>query len=863
MIKETAFLLFSFLITVSTVQAATHFVAKSGVDSALCGSANSPCMTIEYAVESRAKSGDLVSINDGSYIENSISVPAGVSISSTSKDKTKVTILPKIEMNTGSPLLSLVGTSLNSIGQQEISYITLDGRQGVFKAHLGIEVRNRNDVSIHHCTITNFYLDNWVSWPGTYALKVWSSEVQPTSSWEYYSSLINKDLSKTAIYPKNPVKNFHFFENRVTKSGTGSVNGDRLFSPAIYTWHLYGSSFHDNFIDVSHAQTEAITGTSALLEKVDIYNNVIIGHKIGGFPKSTTPSHSMYLIELWVLHDCRFYNNKLIRGVFSTTFGKNVEWYNNYIDTSSATQPAGFFIEATFINNASIHHNKMVCNPEFPAENMGFVVGSEQQKGYEIEAYIWGNILHDVRGHVISLDSTPIDKVKVHIYNNLVDHGVLWRGINLEEPEYVSIKNNIITNTPDGIYVYEKRAAPIIDTNIFFGNTRNFYECSGSNNLLERPTYVNYALDDFAVLNTDSPQANSGVALDQRYKMGLSAKTYWGTATSEDLPRVVLADHTMQGAGWEIGPYVLEEDAVTCTPSWSCSDSSCSICQDNKMTCTEICVDSKSCLSETRKQVTRDCVSASDLTIVNVYTSIPIVIDGSSQDAAWAQSIPVALNKNTMNGYWPGTATIPEINDASFNVRSLWDTTYLYLFFEVKDDVLKTDSSTADLWKDDSVELYLEGEKNAVSEYQQADNKLIISADGRVLDVRTKGWDKTMSIGKSAVTGGYNLEIRIPWATIGVIPENLYEIGIAFQLNDDDGGNPDISLFWKNEGSPNIDTNAFQTMVLDQKPGCIHQADADCSGMIDLSEVVNFLQRWRNEEVSMTDVVLVITLWRG
>ena len=51
----------------------------------------------------------------------------------------------------------------------------------------GIELRNRDDVSIHHCNIQNFYGSE--EWGACWGLKVWSTQVEPTDGHVFYKSL--------------------------------------------------------------------------------------------------------------------------------------------------------------------------------------------------------------------------------------------------------------------------------------------------------------------------------------------------------------------------------------------------------------------------------------------------------------------------------------------------------------------------------------------------------------------------------------------------------------------------------------------------------------------------------------------------
>ena len=82
------------LFLISFASACDIYVSTTGTDNSSCGTQSSPCRNIEYAVENRANSGQTVCANDGTYSENRISIPPGVSITSTSADATKVILQP-------------------------------------------------------------------------------------------------------------------------------------------------------------------------------------------------------------------------------------------------------------------------------------------------------------------------------------------------------------------------------------------------------------------------------------------------------------------------------------------------------------------------------------------------------------------------------------------------------------------------------------------------------------------------------------------------------------------------------------------------------------------------------------------------
>ncbi len=50
-------------------QAATHYVAKTGIDSSSCGTSDSPCLTITYAYNNKTTAGDIIIVKSGTYTD--------------------------------------------------------------------------------------------------------------------------------------------------------------------------------------------------------------------------------------------------------------------------------------------------------------------------------------------------------------------------------------------------------------------------------------------------------------------------------------------------------------------------------------------------------------------------------------------------------------------------------------------------------------------------------------------------------------------------------------------------------------------------------------------------------------------------
>ena len=544
--------------------ASTHYVSVNGSDASGNGSSASPWKTIAYAL-TKAVAGDLVSIEDGTYSENQLVFPAGVSLTSKSQDKTKVVIQPASNLGSSIPFVSLISPTPGTLGNQVISHVTISGRGSGFIAYQGIKIQNRNNVRIHHCSIEKFFGIGSTSYSGgngSWGLWVASTQISPSGTdWYNY---VGGNYEKGTNYPLNPVTNFEFDYNLMRECGW-DAGTNRAQTPCIYPSQLRNCTFHDNIIDATHSPIKPITATTGFWDHVDFYNNIISCHTNGVLFNNYT----MWALEIWVIFDSKLYNNKLINAGFSTTYGNRNEWYYNYIDKSGTSSGNSYGIEATFTGDARIHHNYLRGNPS--SGNMwGINAGSPQTgvpDGGTLKYHIWGNILQDIRYHGIFVDltnSSDGQDLTVYVYNNTFDN--LKSSLNPASVRFqqdvagstgsLHLKNNLFIN--NHLAYWTKSGTPhlITSNNLWYGNTTNSIPISVYNNDANKvtvaPVFAGYP-KNLAPGGAGS-QVNSGADLGDGYKMGLSQATDWGTG--QQLPSVVLADQDVNGNAWEIGAYV-------------------------------------------------------------------------------------------------------------------------------------------------------------------------------------------------------------------------------------------------------------------------------------------------------------------
>jgi hypothetical protein len=200
----------------------------------------------------------------------------------------------------------------------------------------------------------------------------------------------------------------------------------------------------------------------------------------------------------------------------------------------------------------------------------------------------------------------------------------------------------------------------------------------------------------------------------------------------------------------------------------------------------------------------------------------PPTIDGTI-DAVWSNS-----TKNPILNVVNGPDVTPE--DISALWSALWDEENLYFLFEVTDDMLKNGGAgTAKFWVHDCVEIFFDM-LNEKSQVETGDNdtddkyqyRFIYGLDDEPIN------ENPPMVGVENVSlatdKGYNIEVKIPWATlIGSHPFGDViigrSIGAEFQVSDlDDNPGawmPDNNITWNNPAGDRLKLAAnFGTLIL-------------------------------------------------
>lgn len=162
-------------------------------------------------------------------------------------------------------------------------------------------------------------------------------------------------------------------------------------------------------------------------------------------------------------------------------------------------------------------------------------------------------------------------------------------------------------------------------------------------------------------------------------------------------------------------------------------------------------------------------------------------IDGTV-DASWSSAAANSITK--------ASGIISSTSDLSGTWKGLWDATNLYVLVDVTDDVKNNDSVNA--YDDDSVEVYLDADKNGGSGYDANDRQIVYGYNDAAL---AEGGGRSITgatFAKADPSGmSYRVEIKIPWSIEAYSPTAGNVIGIDVHVNDDDDGTGrDGKLMW-------------------------------------------------------------------
>ena len=173
------------------------------------------------------------------------------------------------------------------------------------------------------------------------------------------------------------------------------------------------------------------------------------------------------------------------------------------------------------------------------------------------------------------------------------------------------------------------------------------------------------------------------------------------------------------------------------------------------------------------------------------YLENPPLLDGILDE--W--SLPSYPVRNVVYGVgeWQGEA------DSSATAMVGWDTAYLYVAVQVRDDRYVQEASGVNIFKGDSLEILLDADLAGdfdVKSLNADDYQVGISPGSPYPDNNPgaylwypsskQGGRAEVSIAARAREGGYTVETAVPWSLFGIAPQSGDAFGFAFSVSDND-----------------------------------------------------------------------------
>ncbi|MFL5728886.1 MAG: sugar-binding protein [Cytophagaceae bacterium] len=168
---------------------------------------------------------------------------------------------------------------------------------------------------------------------------------------------------------------------------------------------------------------------------------------------------------------------------------------------------------------------------------------------------------------------------------------------------------------------------------------------------------------------------------------------------------------------------------------------------------------------------------------LNSTTSAP-VIDGTI-DASWSSYTPFTLAQ--------GFNSAPDLA-ANYKIR--YDATNLYLLVDVTDENVQNDGGNN--WDNDGVEVFIDYGNDKSGGYGANDYQFGFVVSNATVNEYKHSATGGVTFSQGAKAGGYIMEIKFPWATIGgSAPAPGSYLGFDVGINDDDNnGGRDNQLTW-------------------------------------------------------------------
>ena len=167
----------------------------------------------------------------------------------------------------------------------------------------------------------------------------------------------------------------------------------------------------------------------------------------------------------------------------------------------------------------------------------------------------------------------------------------------------------------------------------------------------------------------------------------------------------------------------------------------------------------------------------------------------------------------------------PAVDDLDAKVQLGWHEQGLLMFLTVRDDQADEHESVDQLWRKDSVELYVSDGVGSANRYQIV---MTPGVDKRFGTLRRKLFERrpakmnppklTPALVAAASEGGYVIEAMLPWRDLKMSPGMGKTAGLQLYVNDTDGGERK-QVMWYPSGNTRNEPDAAHLLRLSRRPG--------------------------------------------
>lgn len=187
----------------------------------------------------------------------------------------------------------------------------------------------------------------------------------------------------------------------------------------------------------------------------------------------------------------------------------------------------------------------------------------------------------------------------------------------------------------------------------------------------------------------------------------------------------------------------------------------------------------------------------------NVSTAVygTPAVDGTVDDL-WSKAPELAVNRYQLA--WQG---------ATGTAKTLWDDQNLYVLVQVSDAQL--DKTSANVWEQDSVEIFVDQNNGKTSFYQEDDGQFRVNFDNETTfspERIAAGFESATKVSGT----NYTVEVKIPLSSL--TPANEKKLGFDVQINDaKDGSRQSVAAWNDTTGNGYQDTSVYGVLTLTGK----------------------------------------------